>query len=162
MGKEVPNEFCVNCNRRFACDGCKVEEYHAWLLDRYHLSGDFEDDQEIDTVSNSEKIIITNEYFEVLLDDFLIKVKKTLSNKSKEYSYNKDKLHNFRIASNLNQESLKKSLWGMATKHLVSIMDIVNDRIKPDKNILSEKCLDMVNYIILLYAIVFEEIENQS
>ncbi len=80
--------------------------------------------------------------------------------KDHEYSRDNDKLYNFKRAGEILRCSSSKALLGMLSKHLVSIIDIVEDieegRI-PNQKILDEKCGDTINYIVLLQAILEEE-----
>ena len=82
-----------------------------------------------------------------------------LAAKSKEYSRSGDKLHNFRRASALLGCSPEKALAGMMSKHIVSVLDIVDDIEAgglPDEALVSEKIGDLVNYSILLEALITE------
>lgn len=77
----------------------------------------------------------------------------TLKAKAVEYSHNTDRYHNFNVAARISNCTPEKALWGMAMKHLVSIIDIVDavDRgEKVDLNMADEKIGDLVNYLILL------------
>ena len=82
-----------------------------------------------------------------------------LNLKSKEYSRDEDKLHNFKIAGQMLQCTPEMSLIGMKIKHDVSILDIVADlnvgRL-PYEGTLSEKITDSINYLILLEALITE------
>ncbi len=80
--------------------------------------------------------------------------------KDQEYSRNNDKLYNFKRAGEILRCTPEKALLGMLSKHLVSIIDIVEDIEKgriPNQKILDEKCGDIINYIVLLQAILEEE-----
>ena len=80
-----------------------------------------------------------------------------LNLKSKEYSRDEDKLHNFRRASALLGCSPEKALVGMMSKHIVSVLDIVDDIEAgglPDEVLVSEKIGDLMNYSVLLEALI--------
>jgi hypothetical protein len=82
-------------------------------------------------------------------------IEQTLSNKGKEYSTEKDKLHNFNVAAQMNNQTREKALWGMATKHLVSVKDMIdNTELNkfPSNEICNEKIGDLINYLVLLEA----------
>ena len=84
-----------------------------------------------------------------------------LARKSKEYSRSGDKLHNFRRASALLGCSPEKALAGMMTKHIVSVLDLVDDidsgdLPQPDMDLVHEKIGDLINYSILLEALITE------
>lgn len=95
---------------------------------------------------------------------------KTLGNKSPEYASDTDKLHNFKRAGKMLNCSPAKALMGMKAKHDVSILDIVDkiDRSYTDKKyypknvptveLIEEKIGDSINYLILLEAIIKEEL----
>ncbi len=55
----------------------------------------------------------------------------------------------------------EKALWGMATKHLVSISDMVSQGRDYSEDVWDEKIGDAINYLILLRAMVFDS-ESQS
>ena len=82
-----------------------------------------------------------------------------LAAKSKEYSRSGDKLHNFHRAAALLDCSPEKALIGMMAKHIVSVLDLVDDIEAgglPDEALVSEKIGDLVNYSILLEALITE------
>lgn len=105
---------------------------------------------------------MTTEEFEIILQNRISKIQSVLGNKAKEYALNGDRLHNFKIAGMMNNESPEKALWGMATKHLVSVQDIVKDRININEYLVDEKCGDLINYIILLEALLIEKIKLEK
>lgn len=80
-----------------------------------------------------------------------------LKAKGDEYATENDVLHNFKAASGLNNVTEAEALWGMLTKHLVSLSDMV----KLDPNtfemaVWDEKITDSINFLILLKAIAVE------
>ena len=82
-----------------------------------------------------------------------------LNMKSKEYSRDEDKLHNFKLAGQMSGWPPEVALAGMKLKHDVSIADIVRDiynGILPDEALLSEKITDSINYLVLLEALITE------
>lgn len=61
------------------------------------------------------------------------------------------------MLQNLVMKSSKASAaWNIATKHLVSVIDILNEPYNQDINIIKEKFGDMINYLILMEAMVIE------
>jgi len=88
-----------------------------------------------------------------------------LVKKSGEYSRNNDKLHNFKMAARMEGKSPEEALRGMWMKHLVSIMDIIDDiEIRggwPDAFVLAEKLDDNHNYLHLLEALIVERMSNE-
>ncbi len=86
-----------------------------------------------------------------------------LASKSAEYSRNGDKLHNFKAAAKMLNCQPETALWGMATKHEVSLKDIVDDiellGKLPELEVLTEKITDAINYKLLLLALIRERME---
>lgn len=96
------------------------------------------------------------EDFEIILEERLKQIKEVLGNKAKEYAHGGDRLHNFKVAARIDNETPAKALWGMAKKHIVSVMDLINGDLEPTHEMINEKCMDMINYLILLEAILKE------
>ncbi len=85
--------------------------------------------------------------------------------KDKEYTRNGDKLHNFKVAARIKNETPEEALWGMGVKHLVSIIDMIDDvsiNKLPSREMIAEKFGDMHNYLFLLEALIIERIENEE
>ena len=97
-----------------------------------------------------------NEDFELILQDKLTKIEKILAGKAKEYSHGMDRLHNFKVAARMKNETPIKACWGIAIKHLVSVDDLVNNRLESTEEMVDEKCIDMINYLLLLIALFHE------
>lgn len=92
----------------------------------------------------------------------LQKSERVLTDKNKSYSDASDALHAFKLASKINHTNLKKALGGMMSKHTVSIYDMIADEgtlYSVDE--WDEKITDHINYLILLRAIVQEELHGQ-
>jgi len=107
---------------------------------------------------------MNHEVFEALLEKRLALTRRILASKNAEYANDSDKLHNFKRAAAMLGCSKEKALVGMWTKHIISILDIV-EKIEnygeyPDTKLLEEKIGDSVNYLILLEACVKEVTEG--
>ena len=80
--------------------------------------------------------------------------------KNAEYSRNDDKLHNFKRAGALLGVTPHEALVGMWSKHLVSILDMVNDFAAsgkiPSSATIDEKITDAINYLHLLEGLFRE------
>jgi hypothetical protein len=103
---------------------------------------------------------MTPQDFDKLVEARLDSIRSTLASKGGEYG-REDRLHNFKIAARVDNETPERALWGMYKKHLVSVRDIVFDienGVMPSEKILNEKILDSINYHILLEAIVKERL----
>ena len=98
-----------------------------------------------------------------------------LASKNAEYASDSDKMHNFKRAGAMEQCSPEKALIGMWTKHIVSLLDIVDELEKkcgtnpncfpsfyPDVYMdkIDEKIGDAINYLILLEALIIERKER--
>lgn len=105
---------------------------------------------------------MTEKEFNEIINDRLKKIVLTLRAKGKEYAYNDDRLHNFKRAAEMLRCSHEKALMGMLAKHMVSIMDMVDEVEAAGDNpypmkLWEEKLGDAINYLILLEAIVKEK-----
>lgn len=108
---------------------------------------------------------ITPEHFDALVNTRCEKIKKTLVEKGKEYRRNNDPLHNFRVAAKVGNTTEEKALWGFATKHYVSFLDMLNDIEQgklPTEAYVDEKIGDLINYLILCEASIKEKISNNK
>lgn len=102
---------------------------------------------------------MTNETFEDIFNNQISTCKETLILKAKEYARDGDRLHNFKKASDMLGTNPVDALWGMMMKHLVSVSDIVDDTWEgkyPKDGILAEKITDVINYFILLKAVIID------
>ena len=79
-----------------------------------------------------------------------------LNIKKNEYARNNDRLSNFKEAAELLHCRPEQALIGMMVKHVVSIIDMVNDDKLPDQTVISEKTSDAINYLVLLEALFRE------
>ena len=102
--------------------------------------------------------------FNNLLERRIKLTKKVLVSKSKEYSSETDKLHNFKAAAAVDSETPEQALWGMYKKHLVSIIDMKNATSGKEFNFteehIDEKIGDAINYMILLEALFKERLNE--
>lgn len=109
---------------------------------------------------------MNNKIFTKILNERILKIQFTLSKKAEEYASDQDCLYNFKRAAEINQTNAADSLWGIATKHLVSIMDLVKETNCLTENVnvylnrIDEKIGDLINYLILLEAILKENFIN--
>ena len=87
----------------------------------------------------------------------LERCKKIFSDKSKEYALDTDRLSSFKQGAKLQNITPKQCLLGMMTKHIISIYDMVRTNKEYDLHLWSEKITDIINYLILLKALVVEE-----
>lgn len=100
---------------------------------------------------------MTNEQFHALLHSRLEKSESTLGTKAVEYARG-DRLSNFKRAAAALRCSPEQACINFWMKHVVSILDMVNDieEGKPSASLemWDEKIGDSINYMILLEALV--------
>jgi len=102
--------------------------------------------------------------FNDIVENRLKMIKKILVAKGAEYAPGADRLHNFNRAALILGRTREEALIGMWTKHLVSILDIVDSikTKKPSVALIEEKLGDAINYLILLEAMLKEDIQPKK
>lgn len=79
--------------------------------------------------------------------------------KAKEYA-TEDRLHNFKTAAALEGITPKQALAGMMAKHTVSVYDMCMSPSDFSQAMWEEKITDHINYLLLLRAVVQEDLEK--
>ena len=105
-----------------------------------------------------------SERFNEVLETTIKKCIDTLSVKSNEYA-TEDRLHNFKVAAEIQNCTPITALAGMMAKHTVSVYDLIRKHeqgAEVPKGMWDEKIGDSINYLILLSALVQENIENRA
>jgi hypothetical protein len=98
--------------------------------------------------------------FDDILKERLKKTETVLAAKAREYATDDNRYHNFFRAAALQGCTPEQALMGMLSKHLVSVLDMVdataakNWEAWPGKRIIDEKIGDSINYLILLEALL--------
>lgn len=108
---------------------------------------------------------MTEDDFQAIVANRVTLINHVLAIKGKEYRRGGDAMHNFNRAAAISNTSREKALWGFATKHLVSFLDILDDVEKgnlPSEDLLSEKIGDLVNYLILCEASILDKIKQKN
>ena len=109
---------------------------------------------------------MNNKKFEEILTFRLNQIKCILGNKAKEYASDTDRLHNFKVAGRIQNTTPEKALKGMMVKHEVSVQDLIEwAETSPEKLneiIIDEKIGDCINYLILLEALLKEQLCHQE
>lgn len=89
-------------------------------------------------------------------------IKSILIKKRAEYAPDGgDRLHNFNRAAAMLKQTRERALMGMLSKHLVSLLDMVDgfdNKKMPSFALIEEKIGDAVNYLILLEAMMKEDV----
>lgn len=100
---------------------------------------------------------MTEEKFDTLISERLAYCRNLLAAKGGEYATDHDRLHNFRRAAAIQRITPERALIGMWSKHLVSILDMI-DRMDegdiPPETLVAEKFTDAINYLLLLEAMI--------
>ena len=103
------------------------------------------------------------EEFKKAIDAYVSIIEGNLSNKGKEYATDVDMLHNFNKGSNITGTSREKVLFGFALKHLISVMDML-DEVEigelPGQSKMDEKLGDLGTYMALLYACIQDRLNK--
>ena len=106
---------------------------------------------------------IDKQNFDNVLEKRLEKIIDTLSEKGEEYSSDHNIFHTFDVAGRINREKPREALWGMAMKHLVSVIDIIHsDDDELDIQMIDEKFGDLINYLILAEIMIKEDYKLHS
>ena len=105
---------------------------------------------------------MNNQEFEAVVEDQLEKCKSLLVAKGREYSTPADKLHNFKVAAEMQGITPRQALGGMMAKHTVSIFDMIQSENDFIASVWNEKITDHINYLLLLQGIVVEEREAKK
>lgn len=94
------------------------------------------------------------EDFDAFLEDRFDHIRSVLAHKGSEYVADEpSRFHNFNTAAAFNDETPERALWGMLTKHLVSLSDMVKAESTDHPGyIWDEKIGDAINYLLLLWG----------
>ena len=96
--------------------------------------------------------------FREVIDERIKKCRDVLAVKSGEYA-TEDRLHNFKIAAEIQNCTPITALGGMMCKHTVSIYDLIKRQEEGhiiSKELWDEKIGDSINYLLLLTALLDE------
>lgn len=99
---------------------------------------------------------MTNAEFNKYLKEMQEMSVDTLTNKALEYASEEDRLHNFKVAGVLGNETAIQALGGMMKKHTVSVYDMINSGARYPRELWAEKIKDHINYLYLLWALLNE------
>ena len=105
---------------------------------------------------------MTHEAFERVLQEQLSLCTDILCRKSKEYSTDSDKLHNFKTAAAVQGVTQIQALSGMMAKHTVSVYDMCMSKKTFPVELWEEKITDSINYLLLLKGIIVEEADEPT
>ena len=117
-----------------------------------------------DSKETGKEIEMTNEFFKIVVERRVNTCKGVLIEKAKEYARG-DRLSNFKKASGAMSCTPEKALIGMLMKHIISIVDMVDDIDKEQlasRAVWDEKLGDAINYLILLDGLITERIDDKK
>lgn len=104
---------------------------------------------------------MTAERFKKVIEEQLDMCKDILVVKAEEYA-TQDRLHNFKAAGGMMECDPKEALAGMMAKHTISIYDMCRSGKRYEMYKWDEKITDHINYLLLLRAIVEEEMAEEA
>ena len=104
---------------------------------------------------------MTCEKFNKIVDEQFSYCNELLGVKNKEYKGEIDRLHTFEVAASLQGVDKKQALAGIMVKHTVSIYDMCKSG-EYSLEKWTEKITDHINYLLLLKAMITEEIEHEE
>lgn len=106
---------------------------------------------------------MNSEEFSYVFEEQVDICRRLLLTKAAEYAEDDDRLHNFNVAAELQGCTREEALAGMMCKHTVSIYDMIREganNFSMEK--WDEKITDHINYLILLRALVTDELEKDQ
>lgn len=106
---------------------------------------------------------MNNDEFEQIFEDQVRVCRAILVEKAAEYADDNDRLHNFNVAAKLQGTTREEALAGMMCKHTVSIYDMIAEGANTfSMEKWDEKITDHINYLILLRALIEEELRAEQ
>jgi hypothetical protein len=103
------------------------------------------------------------EKFNEIVERRIQSIRDSLVKKGAEYARGEDRLWNFKRGASISKKSLPRTVEGYLTKHIASFYDIIDDYdkgIHPSKELINEKFGDIINYMMLMEAVLLEEEES--
>jgi len=95
--------------------------------------------------------------FNEIVEDTLKRCKDVLGVKQDEYNLTEDRFDTFKMGAGLTGWKEDQVLLGFVTKHLISIISMINSDQQFTKDRVDEKIGDAINYLLLLRGL-WEEI----
>jgi hypothetical protein len=100
---------------------------------------------------------MTRSRFNLHVEERINDIKSSLLTKGVEYAFTDNVFHNFETAARALDTSPAMALLGMYIKHYVSVLDLANGKKPLVEPVIREKIGDMINYLILLEAMLIEQ-----
>ena len=108
------------------------------------------------------KTPLTQEQFEQYFNEITNFCNSMLCSKNKEYAPGTDKLSNFRSAGEFTGQDEKVVLFGYMLKHWDSIKTMILSGKNYPTEQWREKIADSINYLIILYSMIKEDMKSQA
>ena len=105
---------------------------------------------------------MNNNTFTRIVNDQIARSTDVLTKKQAEYATDEDRLHNFHAGAGLTGRTPEQVCGGFLLKHVVSIFDMIESGEPQRIDLWNEKITDMINYGLLLRAIVEETEGNKT
>lgn len=105
---------------------------------------------------------MTSKRFEEVVEGITKIVKDTLVKKQSEYNLTDDRLDVFKKAAGRQMITTQQALLGYMDKHVGSIYDYVHENKDISRELLLEKIVDNINYLMLLYAVYEDEVYSKQ
>ena len=97
-----------------------------------------------------------------IIDARISKIRSTLKAKQGQYAREDDRLHNFKKIAGFRGVEPEEALMGLVVKHIVALDDFINDLPGQVMSMSQwdEKIGDIINYMILLEALIQERMQG--
>lgn len=102
-----------------------------------------------------------NKLFNEIFDETCAGCKDLICAKGEEYERG-DKFSAFRYSAALQRTTPERVLFGYMSKHIISMVDMVNDDKVQDMELVDAKVFDIINYAILYRAMCIERSNQKS
>lgn len=83
-------------------------------------------------------------------------IEQTLIRKQDEYNLDEDRLGFFKHNAEFLGKTPEEALWAMASKHFISLTDMINSKQAFAEETFNEKIIDAINYLILLRGLILD------
>lgn len=97
---------------------------------------------------------MTTPDFNKVVEDQLDRIRNVLVRKAAEYNLDDDRLSVFKHAAALLDNTPEQALLGFMSKHIISMVDMINSRQAYSEELWNEKLTDIINYTILLQGLL--------
>jgi hypothetical protein len=103
---------------------------------------------------------MTHLEFNDIVNKRFSKAKKVLLLKAEDYATDADRLRNFKDGAFINQISEEEYALALVTKHFIALRDFITGEKDITVKFIDEKIGDIINYMLLIEAILTEKLEE--